>query len=613
MTESTLVVDGSNIATEGRTAPSLQQLDEAVRAFIVERPHDHVIVVVDATFGHRIDQSEVPTFEQAILDGDLVTPPAGAIGRGDAFILQIADKSGANVFSNDSFQEFHGTYEWLFDEGRLVGGKPVPPIGWVFVERAPVRGVTSRRAVQASKRRPASGASSRKRTAPDTTSSSNAPGATPPPRTRRRRGAAASAEASQPMPVPTTPPPAPPAPPSPRRTKSSNATGTKPSATPPGSSSGSDTKSKRTARPPVNDSLPFIEFVAAHAIGSVVDGEVVEFSSHGAYVQVGTARCYVPLKSMGSPPPRSPREVLTVGERRPFEVQAFDRVHRGIDLALLPTAEPSASSDVGSGASPSTEPDATTVSTSGLDDNTPTPANPTQEATLATTPAKKKAPAKKAPAKTTAKKAPAKKAPAKTTAKKAPAKKAPAKKAPAKKAPAKTTAKKAPAKTTAKKAPAKTTAKKAPAKTTAKKAPAKTTAKKAPAKKAPAKTTAKRRPRPRPPPRRPRPRRPRPRRHPPRPPPRRHPPRRLRSSRHLGARASALSARGPSTQPVPATTSRKARSEATVTIGRHERAVHLHHAQGQPVLPSGPGDPARRHALVPAGRQDWSHRRQRRG
>ena len=68
--------------------------------------------------------------------------------------------------------------------------------------------------------------------------------------------------------------------------------------------------------------------------------------------------------------------------------------------------------------------------------------------------AKKKAPAKKAPAKKAAvKKAPAKKAPAK----KAPAKKAPAKKAPAKKAPAKkAVAKKAPAKkAVAKKAPAK--------------------------------------------------------------------------------------------------------------------------------------------------------------
>ena len=131
-----VVVDGSNIATEGRTAPSLAQLDDAVRTFIEEYGADRLTVVVDATFGHRIDESERAAYEEAVLAGEVVSPPAGAIGRGDAFVLQIADKAGATVFSNDSFQEFHGDYDWLFDEGRLIGGKPVPEVGWVFV-RAP--------------------------------------------------------------------------------------------------------------------------------------------------------------------------------------------------------------------------------------------------------------------------------------------------------------------------------------------------------------------------------------------------------------------------------------------------------------------------------------------
>ncbi len=154
----TVVVDGSNIATEGRTAPSLAQLDEAVRAFVGERPHDNVVVVVDATFGHRIASAELPTYEEAILAGELVTPPAGAIGRGDAFVLQIADKAAATVLSNDSFQEFHGTYDWLFDEGRLIGGKPVPSIGWVFVPRSPVRGPASRKSVREARKKAPSGA-----------------------------------------------------------------------------------------------------------------------------------------------------------------------------------------------------------------------------------------------------------------------------------------------------------------------------------------------------------------------------------------------------------------------------------------------------------------------
>ena len=116
------VVDGSNIATEGRSRPSLEQLQEAVTTFMADHPDAMITVVVDATFGHRIDASERPEFDEAVANNELVAPPAGAIGRGDAFVLTIADRAGASVLSNDSFQEFHGDYEWLFDEGRLVGG-----------------------------------------------------------------------------------------------------------------------------------------------------------------------------------------------------------------------------------------------------------------------------------------------------------------------------------------------------------------------------------------------------------------------------------------------------------------------------------------------------------
>jgi hypothetical protein len=147
-----VVVDGSNIATEGRSMPSLAQLDQAVREFMGENPDDVVTVVVDASFGHRIDPSEVSVYEEAETAGELVSPPAGAIGRGDAFLLRIADKMGATVLSNDSFQGFHGDHVWLFDKGRLIGGKPVPGVGWIFTPRTPVRGPKSREAVKEAKR-----------------------------------------------------------------------------------------------------------------------------------------------------------------------------------------------------------------------------------------------------------------------------------------------------------------------------------------------------------------------------------------------------------------------------------------------------------------------------
>ncbi|MGB8861977.1 MAG: hypothetical protein WCC60_22160, partial [Ilumatobacteraceae bacterium] len=190
-----VVVDGSNLATEGRTAPSLKQLNEAVLAYMAEDPTALITVVVDATFGHRIDPKEVAEFDEAVSNNELVAPPAGAIGRGDAFVLSIAHKVNADILTNDSYQEFHGQYDWLFDEGRLIGGKPVPHIGWVFVKRLPVRGPLSRKAMSEAKRKGSGAAESGR---------------------GRSRGKAAvsdgtvrvgSPEASLPMPVPKSPPP----------------------------------------------------------------------------------------------------------------------------------------------------------------------------------------------------------------------------------------------------------------------------------------------------------------------------------------------------------------------------------------------------------------------
>jgi hypothetical protein len=148
-----VVVDGSNLATEGRTLPSLLQLDEAVRAYAEEDPNSRITVVVDASFEHRIDESERETLREAMLNGEVVSPPAGAIGRGDAFVLRIAERTGAVVLSNDSFQEFHGEHPWLFADGRLVGGKPVPGVGWIFTPRLPIRGPKSRAATAESRSR----------------------------------------------------------------------------------------------------------------------------------------------------------------------------------------------------------------------------------------------------------------------------------------------------------------------------------------------------------------------------------------------------------------------------------------------------------------------------
>lgn len=144
-----VIVDGSNLATEGRTLPSLKQLEEAIASYREEDPEAELVVVVDATFEHRVEsKKEKERFKAQEASGKIVTPPAGAVGRGDAFILKIAQKMNAVVLSNDSFQEFHGEYPWLFESGRLVGGKPVPSVGWIFTPRTPVRGPKSKEATK---------------------------------------------------------------------------------------------------------------------------------------------------------------------------------------------------------------------------------------------------------------------------------------------------------------------------------------------------------------------------------------------------------------------------------------------------------------------------------
>jgi len=429
-----VVVDGSNIATEGRSMPSLAQLSEAVEGFMEEHPDTAITVVVDATFGHRIDKREVPEFEAGISNNELVAPPAGAVGRGDAFVLGIADKAGASVLSNDSFQEFHAEYTWLFDEGRLIGGKPVPHVGWVWVERVPVRGPVSRKATRGT------GGGSRR--------SSGG---------RTRRGSArdestvrtGSKDASGPMPTPKSPPPGRSSATDDRETSASKRSTKRVSKSSSQPSAGS-AKSAPRGGDPVNELMPFLEFVEHHPIGTSVNGTVDAYSSHGAYITIGDTevRGYVPLRLMADPAPRSAKSVMKVGESVTVVVVSFAPARRSIDCAvpdLAADAIIAAAAEAGD-----------------VDDATPVVAKKS---------AAKKTPAKKTPAKkSAAKKTPAKKSAAKKTpAKKTAAKKTPAKKTAAKKTPAKkTAAKKTPAKkTAAKKTPAKkTAAAKRPAKKT---------------------------------------------------------------------------------------------------------------------------------------------------
>ena len=290
-----VVVDGSNLATEGRGAPSLKQLNEAVLAFMKEYPKTQVTVVVDASFAHRIDKKEAAEFSEAIANGELVTPPAGALGRGDGFVLMIADKVNATVVSNDSYQEFHDHYPWLFEQGRLIGGKPVPHVGWVFVDRLPVRVKTD----------------------------------APP-----RRGIP---NKTAPIPRPTSRPPGRPAAAPAPRTSGASVRPTSSSKASPVSTS------KASAQSAVNSVEQFEAFAAKHAVGARVKGVVESFASHGAYVRIGDVAGYLPVRLMKSPAPRTPREHVKIGDALTLSVSDFNQSRRSIEVSLMPVEKQSAS------------------------------------------------------------------------------------------------------------------------------------------------------------------------------------------------------------------------------------------------------------------------------
>lgn len=276
-----VVVDGSNLATEGRTEPSLKQLNEAVLAFIKEFPGSKVTVVVDATFGHRVDRKERAEFDAAMNNNEIVAPPAGAVGRGDGFVLTIADKVKASILSNDSYQEFHEQYKWLFDEGRLIGGKPVPNVGWVFIQRLPVRKQVGRETAS----------------------------------TLRRSKLTRSP--MRPLPTPKSPPP--------------KTTASKVPLPKVATQKSGETKSHS---PKVNELAQFLNFVEKNPIGTKLKGTAESYASHGVHVKVGEISGYLPMRLMATPMPRSAREHVKLSTTLSLVIVGYTPSRRSVELAV---------------------------------------------------------------------------------------------------------------------------------------------------------------------------------------------------------------------------------------------------------------------------------------
>ena len=274
--------------------------------------------------GTAFDSSEVPAFDEAVANAEIVSPPAGAFGRGDAFLLRIAEKVDADVLSNDSFQEFHGEHEWLFDRGRLIGGKPVPGIGWIFTARSPVRGPKSREAMR--KRRTGPQPRGQRQAIKTATDEATSPTRVAADAARRVAiGAELDRHAAR------------------RRARRSATSRPAPLSAEETAKQRRGPPSPRAARcrsDPVNEPMVFLGFVASHRPGAtrrrrrrgVHEPRRVRARRRGAVLPaaVGDGRAAAPRR------PRRRHQ----GRDAPFVVQALDPPRRGIEIALPEFAQP---------------------------------------------------------------------------------------------------------------------------------------------------------------------------------------------------------------------------------------------------------------------------------
>ncbi|MDP1795129.1 MAG: translation initiation factor IF-2 N-terminal domain-containing protein [Acidimicrobiales bacterium] len=136
-----LVIDGMNIAYEGRAVPSLAQLLSAAASLKSRYPEAAQVIVVDAGFSFAVAAEEKAESEQLLRTGAILMTPSGWPGKADGFVCEVAARAIQQrrrvfVVSNDAYKEQHQKHPWLRDSERMVGGNYVAAIGeWLWEYR----------------------------------------------------------------------------------------------------------------------------------------------------------------------------------------------------------------------------------------------------------------------------------------------------------------------------------------------------------------------------------------------------------------------------------------------------------------------------------------------
>jgi hypothetical protein len=100
--------------------------------------------------------------------------------------------------------------------------------------------------------------------------------------------------------------------------------------------SGGGSSKRRSSTPsPVNSPGDFLRFISEHQPGDTVTGTVVEFSSHGAYIDVNGTKGVSAAQGIGRPlRPPVPRDYMSMGAELTLEVEGYDTPLRSVDLRL---------------------------------------------------------------------------------------------------------------------------------------------------------------------------------------------------------------------------------------------------------------------------------------
>jgi outer membrane biosynthesis protein TonB len=81
--------------------------------------------------------------------------------------------------------------------------------------------------------------------------------------------------------------------------------------------------------------MAYLSFVEKHPVGSVVKGVVDGYSANGVIVKIGDIRGYAPLRLLGNPAPRRPRDVFAMGQSVTLMIAGYTASRRSVDLGVV--------------------------------------------------------------------------------------------------------------------------------------------------------------------------------------------------------------------------------------------------------------------------------------